>query len=87
MFPMTTSNKNIHPMTFSINTTRTIGHPIHSNTTFQPNRPYRMIDVSNEIINPSIPSQTSRLYSYSVRTSMLGHLLPATGCTDCPNSK
>jgi hypothetical protein len=74
-------------MTFSITKPRKIGHPIYSNTTFKPNKPYKIIDVSNEPVIPSIPSQTSRLYSYSVRTSMLGHLLPATGCTDCPNSK
>jgi len=74
-------------MTFSISTPRKIGHPIHSNTTFKPNKPYRIIDVSNEFVTPTIPSQTSILYSYSVRNSMLGHLLPATGCTDCPNYK
>lgn len=75
------------PMTFSINTPRKAGHLINSDTTFKPNKPYQIINVSNKIIIPDIHSQTSRLYTDSVRTSMLGHILQATGCTDCPNSK
>ena len=70
------------PMTFSINKPRKIGHPNHSNNTFSSNK-------SDLIDGPvtSIPTQSSQLYSFSVRASMLGHLLPANGCTDCPKSK
>lgn len=63
-------------MTFSISTPRKIGNLIHSNPSYSTTMP-----------KPVIPSQTSKLYGYSVRMNMLGHLTPASGCTDCPNNK
>ena len=77
------------PMTFSISKPRKIGHPIHSNTTYLPNKPYKINDMSYGSITDEPNSSanvftSSKLYSYSVRMSMLDHMSNMPGCTDCP---
>lgn len=64
-------------MTFSISTTRKIGNPVLSNPVYITSKPTLPIQAN----------QASKVYSDSIRTSMLGHLVSATGCTNCPGAK
>ena len=64
-------------MTFSISTIRKIGNPVLSNPVHVPSKTTPLIQAN----------QNSKMYSNSIRTSMLGHLVNATGCTNCPGAK
>ena len=64
-------------MTFSISKIRKIDDPILSNP----------VRVTTREILPIRSNQNSKIYSNSIRTSMLGHLALATGCTNCPGAK